>query len=98
DGGSTGRLYTSGQQRATGSVGGAVDLFGRDIIFAAATADASGLVGGGSVRIGSKFPGQGPAAWNTETVTVTAASTIRADAQRAGTGGRVSIGAEEATV
>jgi len=56
DGGSQGHLFTSGRHQATGSVGGAVDLFGRDIVLSAATVDASGQAGGGAVRIGGDFP------------------------------------------
>jgi hypothetical protein len=97
DGGGTGRLYSSGRQLATGSVGGLVDLLGQDIILSAATVDASGQAGGGMVLIGGDFQGRDLALGNADTVTVTPASTIRADALRSGGGGRVSVRANQAT-
>jgi hypothetical protein len=51
DGASTARLYSSGRQLATGSVGGMVTLLGRDIVLAGATVSASGQNDGGLVRI-----------------------------------------------
>jgi hypothetical protein len=97
DGGSTGRLFSSGRQQATGTVGGAVDLFSRDIVLAAATVDASGAAGGGSVRLGGDVQGRDPAVGSAQTVMVTSASTIRADAQQAGSGGRVIVAADQTT-
>jgi hypothetical protein len=97
DGGSAGHLFTSGRHQAMGSVGGAVDLLGRDIILSAATVDASGQAGGGSVRIGGDFNDSQPAGQNAQTVTVTAASTIRADDQQSGSGGQVLVWSEQST-
>jgi hypothetical protein len=97
DGASTGRLYSSGRHQATGSVGGAVDLFGREIILSAAAVDASGQAGGGAVRIGGDFSAREPAGQNAQTVTVTAASTIRADDQQSGSGGQVLVWSEQST-
>jgi hypothetical protein len=97
DGGGTGRLYSSGRHLVTGSVGGSVDLLGREIILAGATVDASGEAGGGSVRIGGDFHGRNPAVVNSQTVKVTPASTIRADASRKGSGGRVFVWADRTT-
>jgi hypothetical protein len=94
DGGSTGRLYSSGRQEATGLIGGAVELLGQDIVLAGATISVSGQTGGGSVHIGSDFP---PAltAVTANTLTVTPASTIQANALTSGSGGQVFIGANE---
>src|SRR5262249_20940359 len=50
--------------------------------------------GGGSVVIGQ---GHDPAVANTQTVTITPASTIRADALHSGDGGRVSVWAGQNT-
>jgi hypothetical protein len=91
DGGSTGRLYSSGRHQATGTAGGAIDLFGQDVVLAGATADASGDVAGGSVRVGGDFQGRNPVAASSGTAMVTPATTIRADARRTGTGGRVTV-------
>jgi hypothetical protein len=97
DGGNTGRLYSSGQHLATGTVGGGIDLFGRDVILAGATVSASGLSGGGGVRIGGDFHGYNPAVINAQTVTVTPATTIQANALSSGSGGRLFVGANHIT-
>ena len=97
EGGSTGHLFSSGRHVATGSVGGAVALFGRDVVLDGATVDTSGTIGGGLVRIGGDVQGSNSAVGNAQTVTVTSASTIRADAQQSGNGGRVSIWADQST-
>ncbi|HLJ93286.1 MAG TPA: hypothetical protein VKU02_08860 [Gemmataceae bacterium] len=97
NGGSTGRLYSSGRHMATGSVGGSIDLLGREVVLSGATVDASGERGGGSVRIGGDVQARDPSFANTQTVTITPASTIRADAVRSGAGGRVSIWADQST-
>jgi hypothetical protein len=97
DGGGTGHLFTSGRQLATGSVGGAVALFGRDVVLDGASVNASGGTGGGSVRLGGDVQDRNPAVGNTQTVTVTSASTIRADAQQSGNGGQVAIAADQST-
>jgi hypothetical protein len=95
DGDATGHLFSSGQHLVTGSVAGTVDLFGRDIVLSGATVDAAGEVGGGAVRIGGDFRGSNPARVNADTVTVTPATTIRADALHSGDGGRVFVGANQ---
>src|SRR5207244_9856367 len=94
DGGNTGRLYSSGRHSATGSVGGSVDLFGREVLLVGATVDASGEASGGPVHIGSDFQSRNPTVWNAQTITVTGATTLRADALRHGNGGQVSIWAD----
>jgi hypothetical protein len=97
DGGSTGHLFSSGRQLATGSVGGAIDLLGRDIVLAGATVDASGPEGGGSVDLGGVVQGSNLPVVDAQTVTVTPASTIRADAKQSGNGGRVFVDAKQFT-
>src|SRR5207245_3081671 len=72
DGGSTGHLFSSGRHLATGSVGGAVDLFGRDVVLGGAMIDASGEAGGGSVRIGGDLHGRNPAGGHAQAGTVRA--------------------------
>jgi hypothetical protein len=76
DGGSTGRLYSSGGQSATGSVGGTVALLGHEIVLAGATVNASGRNGGGSVRVGGDFSGRASTEVTADTVTVTPAGSI----------------------
>ena len=95
DGGSASRLYSSGRQLATGSVGGTVTLLGRDIVLAGATVSTSGQTRGGSVQIGNDFMGANPAGAIADTVTLTSASTIQANALVSGSGGQVFIGANQ---
>jgi hypothetical protein len=97
DGGGTGHLFSSGRHEATGAVGGQVDLFGRDIELVGATVDASGQAGGGVVHIGGDFHGGPVGHVNAQTVSVTAATTIRADARDRGDGGRVIVWADQDT-
>jgi hypothetical protein len=94
DGGATGHLFSSGRHVATGSVGGSINLLGREVVLAGVTVDASGETGGGSVSIGENSQSRDPAVGNTQTVTITSASTIRADALHSGDGGRVSVWAD----
>ncbi len=97
NGGTSGHLFSSGRQQATGSVGGAVDLLGREVVLDGGTVDASGENGGGSIRVGGDFHGRNPAVANADTVTVTPAATLRADALQTGDGGRVAVWADTAT-
>ncbi len=93
-GGTTGHLFSSGRQQATGGVGGAVDLLGREVVLDGGAVDTSGEDGGGSIRMGGDFQGRNPAVVNADIVTVTAATTIRADALTSGDGGRVVLWAD----
>ncbi|SEG72807.1 GLUG motif-containing protein, partial [Bosea lathyri] len=70
--------------------GGRVTVTGRDIKLAGATLDASGKTGGGTVRIGGDRQGKGTLA-RAETVSIDAASTIKADATSTGNGGDVVV-------
>jgi hypothetical protein len=97
DGGATGRLYSSGRLEATGSLGGRVDLFGREVVLAGTRVDASGQAGGGLIRVGGDFHGVDPAVANAQTVTVTGAATLRADALVRGAGGRVAVWSDRGT-
>ena len=88
-----GRLFSSGSVTADGGVGGQVTLTGQDVVLDAATVDASGTNGGGSVVVGG-VPRQATA---TQTVTVTAASVIHADAGLTGAGGQVLVWSNQET-
>ena len=90
-GGSTGRLYSSGRHEATGAVGGTIDLLGRAVVLNGATVDASGENGGGLIRVGGDFHGQNAEIANAQTVIITGATMIRANATGSGSGGRVAI-------
>jgi hypothetical protein len=97
DGGTTGRLYSSSRHAATGSIGGSVDLFGREVVLVGAQMDASGEFGGGSVRIGGDFQGANAAVNRAQSVTATAATAIRANALGWGDGGRVVVWSDQDT-
>ncbi len=52
DGGSGGRLFSSGAMTATGPVGGSINLFGKDILLIADNLDVAGSAGrGGNVEV-----------------------------------------------
>jgi hypothetical protein len=94
DGGGGGHLFNSGRHDATGAVGGRVDLFGREVELVAASVDASGEWGGGTVRVGGDFHGGTVGSVNAQTVMVTAATVLRADGRTLGDGGRVAVWAD----
>jgi hypothetical protein len=70
---------------------------GREIVLPGATFDASGQHAGGTIHIGGDFHGRNPNIVNAQTVTVTGATTIRANATDSGNGGRVAIWSEGET-
>jgi hypothetical protein len=98
DGGRTGRLFSSGTERATGSAGGGIDLLGREVTLVGATLDASGQSGGGSVRVGGDLHGANPQLSNAQSVSVSASTAIRANGVGRGDGGRVIVWADGHTV
>lgn len=77
----------------TGAVtaqGGGVDILGRTVTLTGAQVDVSAADGGGTVRIGGDYQGGGERT-RSQSTRIDAASTIRADATRTGTGGRVIV-------
>jgi hypothetical protein len=93
NGGSGGRLFSSGRFEAAGTSGGSVDLFGQDVLLVGAGVDASGAGGGGRVRVGGDFHGSNPAVPNAQTVYVGPATSLRAD----GAGGQLVVWSEQST-
>lgn len=81
--------------RGTGA-GGTIDLLGQRVMVGAATIAASGGTGGGSVRIGGDYQGQG-ALPRSQTTWISADSQIAADALGEGSGGRVIVWADGTT-
>ncbi|HEV3338756.1 MAG TPA: hypothetical protein VG125_00320, partial [Pirellulales bacterium] len=79
DGGASGRLFSSGRFDATGDKGGSIELLGKDVLLIAATVDASGRCGGGTIQLGGGWHGSELAAPNAQTVDVSAATKLRAD-------------------
>jgi hypothetical protein len=61
DGGSSGRLLSSGAFDVTGASGGDINLYGQNIFLVATTADASGTASsGGRIRIGGDYQARTP--------------------------------------
>ncbi|MDY6784398.1 MAG: CHAT domain-containing protein [Cyanobacteriota bacterium] len=77
-------------------VGGEVNVLGNSVAALSATINASGTEGGGRIRIGGDYQGQGsvPNALNTR---IDGNSTIQADALVRGDGGRVIVWADHRT-
>ena len=90
----TGRIDASGLE--TGRTGGRVEITGETVVLdGGALVDASGAAGGGTVLVGGDFEGGGTLARATTTLVDDA--TIRADATRAGDGGRVILWSDDHT-
>lgn len=111
DGGADGRVVLSGTLDASnavatdagetdangsGATGGRIDVTGESILLVDGTLDASGEAGGGTIHVGGEQQGKGDLP-RSEVVVADADSTIRADALRAGDGGRVIVFAESLT-
>ncbi|MBY0581779.1 MAG: filamentous hemagglutinin N-terminal domain-containing protein, partial [Sphingomonas sp.] len=96
--GSDGSVVLSGtvDVASASGLGGDVTVTGRDIALVDATIDASGALGGGRIRIGGDWQGQGDLP-RADTLTVDAASTIRADAPQSGDGGSVVLWSDNVT-
>ena len=84
------------EARGVATTGGSVTLTGGDIVLAGAVIDASGARGGGTVRVGGDWQGRGDLPRAT-TLTVDAATIIRADALAAGDGGRIVLWSDDRT-
>jgi filamentous hemagglutinin family protein len=76
--------------------GGAIDVLGERVALLDATLQASGTTGGGTVRVGGDYRGQGQVA-NAERTYVDDRSAIAADALAASDGGRVVVWADDTT-
>ncbi|MGL4290800.1 MAG: filamentous hemagglutinin N-terminal domain-containing protein, partial [Phreatobacter sp.] len=98
DGGAGGQVLVTGRVNVASitQAGGAITVTGRAIDLSGARLDASGATGGGQVRIGGDYQGSGPLQ-RAETVSVDAATVIRADATTRGDGGRVIIWSDQQT-
>jgi filamentous hemagglutinin family protein len=91
-----GTVIASGNLNASGQTGGTVNVLGNKVGVISANIDASGTNGGGNVRIGGDYQGNGtfPNALRTF---VSSDSVINADALQSGNGGRVIVWADKAT-
>jgi hypothetical protein len=90
-GGDNGVVEVSGTLDASGLVGGTIDVTG-DLVWlkTGATLDASGAAGGGSIRVGGDFHGQGATLTARRTL-VESGATLTADAAEKGNGGTVVV-------
>ncbi len=79
-----------------GCLGGGVTAVGDRIALIQANLDASGTQGGGTIRLGGNYQGQGTLPRATQ-VFVDRNSTIRADATQRGDGGQVILWSDQAT-
>ncbi|MEM8641321.1 MAG: CHAT domain-containing protein [Cyanobacteria bacterium P01_G01_bin.54] len=86
----------SGSLDVSGAQGGEIAVLGQNVGLVGANLDAAGEQGGGTIRIGGEYHGRGGLPNATHTV-VDAASTLRADAQTQGDGGRVIVWADQHT-
>ena len=98
DGGPGGAVEVGGQIIATSPTasGGSISITGQAVTLQGATLDASGATGGGSIRVGGDWHGQGtlPAAQST---VVDAGTSLRADAGQSGNGGSVVLWSDNTT-
>jgi filamentous hemagglutinin family protein len=96
DSGVGGATEVTGNLDVSGETGGNVTILGDEIRLAGANINASGLGGGGLVRIGGDYQGGGDLA-HAQTVNIDAESTIFADANEQGDGGQVIVWSDNAT-
>ncbi|UBF26896.1 CHAT domain-containing protein [Kovacikia minuta CCNUW1] len=73
-----------------------INVLGDRVALSSANLDASGVAGGGTIRIGGDFQGKGTVP-NALQTAVSQDSTIRADALSTGNGGRVIVWADQST-
>ena len=91
-----GSVIASGEIVTAGEQGGQIYLLGQQVSLLNAEVDASGQRGGGDIRIGGDFQGQGSLP-RAQVTTVDAESQIAADAVQAGDGGTVIVWADDTT-
>ena len=95
-----GRSNVSGKIKATSKKGkgGSVQIGGLAIGLRGAIVDASGAIGGGTVTIGGGSRGAAvPGLTTARTVSIDATSSIKADAEKSGDGGQVTIWSNDLT-
>ncbi|MEM9540735.1 MAG: CHAT domain-containing protein [Cyanobacteria bacterium P01_E01_bin.42] len=92
----TGMAITSGTLDVAGTIGGEVNVLGDRVALLNTTIDASGTTGGGNIRIGGDFQGQGDI-FNASETYVGENSFMTTNALENGDGGRVIIWADKTT-
>ncbi|MCK9365001.1 MAG: filamentous hemagglutinin N-terminal domain-containing protein, partial [Syntrophales bacterium] len=91
---SQGEAQREGRIPVASGKGGAIQLLGDRVGLIAATVDASGTAGGGTVLVGGDYQGKNPSVQNAAATYVSADSTITADAITNGSGGKVIVWAD----
>jgi len=91
-----GTSLISGGIETVGETGGAIAVLGDRVGLLNAVLNASGNSGGGNIRVGGDYQGQG-SVFNAERTFVDEASLIAADALTNGDGGQVTLWANDAT-
>ncbi|MDB9315935.1 CHAT domain-containing protein [Spirulina sp. CS-785/01] len=91
-----GTTLVSGTLDSQGTTGGEINLLGEQVGLVGANINASGLNGGGVVRIGGDYQGQGNIPNATQTY-ISPNSSITADALDGGDAGRVLVWADDTT-
>ncbi|MEQ8754565.1 MAG: CHAT domain-containing protein [Coleofasciculus sp. G1-WW12-02] len=91
-----GTTIIAGDLDVSGDVGGEVQIFGDRVGLIAANINATGIQGGGSVKIGGDYQGQGTLPHASHTY-LSRDSVIRGDAQDVGGGGQVIVWADHTT-
>ena len=91
----SGTLDVSGP--SVGQKGGQVEILGKTVKLVNAKVNASGDSGGGLVLVGGNFKGAGPQP-NAQNTLIDSTTVIKADAIRAGDGGRISVWSDGSTI
>jgi filamentous hemagglutinin family protein len=91
-----GTTIASGTLDVGSETGGGVKVLGTKVGVIAANINASGTNGGGTVRIGGEYMGQGPLP-NADVTFISEDSTIQANALSEGDGGRIIVWSEQTT-
>ncbi|MDY7013379.1 MAG: CHAT domain-containing protein, partial [Cyanobacteriota bacterium] len=91
-----GNAIVSGTIDSSGTVGGQINVFGEKVGLLSATVNASGINGGGNIRIGGDYQGKGTV-YNALRTFVSSDSVINADAGLNGNGGSVIFWSDEVT-
>src|SRR5882672_3764667 len=92
-----GLLFSSAKYSATGDKGGDIKLLGHDIVLLGASADASGVNGGGTILVGGDFRGNNRAVPNAVTTGVNFSTVLKADATQNGDGGKIVVWSDSDT-
>jgi len=91
-----GTAAVAGELFATGEQGGTVNVLGTRAALVGASIDVSGDYGGGLIRVGGDYKGEGRV-FNATQTTVDANSQLSANALADGNGGRIIVWADDAT-